>query len=171
MLTFLINNFGSFKIEYRLLLPLVEKLTESTSPTLRNDALEVYKELYRWIREAIKPNISKLKEAYQKDLEKSFDDISKNQPKIPQPKKYLKNDKPKSNQGSGEDLQNKIELMKMQEENYNLAEAIEVFSHFSEDWCNEILKKEKKWIEKKEMLELFIKVKVLFIHRNVVYLK
>ncbi len=138
---------------------MVEKITESTSPSLRNDALEVYRELYRWVRDAIKPNLSKLKEAYQKDLEKSFDEISKNQPKIPQPKKYLKNDKPKIISGVGEaDLQNKIEMMKMQEENYNLAEAIEVFSQFTEDWCSEILKKEKKWVEKKEMLELFIKV-------------
>lgn len=160
MITYLISNFGSFKVDYRPLLSLVEKLTESSTPAIRNDALEVYKELYKWVREAIKPSLAKLKEVYQKDLEKAFDEIAKNMPKIPDPKKYLKNDKPKLGSGNGDptDIKKKMDMLKQQEEDYNLAESIDVFSNFTEDWCEEILKKEKKWVEKKEMLEKFIKV-------------
>ena len=118
MITYLISNFGSFKVDYRPLLSLVEKLTESSTPAIRNDALEVYKELYKWVREAIKPSLAKLKEVYQKDLEKAFDEIAKNMPKIPDPKKYLKNDKPKLGSGNGDptDIKKKMDMLKQQEE-------------------------------------------------------
>lgn len=39
---------------------------------MRNEALEFYKEVYKWIGDALKPFINKLKKAQVDELEKFF---------------------------------------------------------------------------------------------------
>ena len=39
---------------------------------------------------------------------------------------------------------------------YEISPAIDIFSTYTENWCEKVLKKEK-WSEKKEMLDLLIK--------------
>ena len=48
-------------VSVKLFLPAVEKLASSSNATVRGDVLKFYAETYRWIRDAIRPTIEKLK--------------------------------------------------------------------------------------------------------------
>lgn len=63
--THLLNAFGSFNIEYRGILPILEKISENASIPLRKEIIEFYKELYKWIRGSLRASILKLKQNYQ----------------------------------------------------------------------------------------------------------
>lgn len=161
ILTHLISLFGSFKIEYRNLITLVEKLADNPSPMVRADALDFYKELYKWIRQAIKPYVARLKDTHQKDLEKAFDDLNSKFPSLPNPSKFLKCDKEKmiNQQSNTDEVKSKMLLLQEEEKIFKSTEAVELFQDkFNENWAEDIMAKERKWIEKKEMLESFINV-------------
>jgi cytoskeleton-associated protein 5 len=158
ILTHLISLFGSFKIEYRSLITLVEKLSESTSPQMRSEVLDFYKELYKWIKDAIKPYVNRLKDTHQKDLEKAFDEIKAKNGQIPQVTKFLKCDKNQQNDPSTNDeIKNKMLLLQEEENIFKNTEAVELFQgKFNEAWAEDIISKDRKWSEKKEMLDNFI---------------
>lgn len=65
LLTHILSLFGSFNIDYRGFLPLIEKLCENASIPLRKEIIEFYKELYKWIRGSLKASVLKLKQNYQ----------------------------------------------------------------------------------------------------------
>lgn len=65
LLTHILSVFGSFNIDYRGFLPLIEKICENASIPLRKEIIEFYKELYKWIRGSLKASIMKLKQNYQ----------------------------------------------------------------------------------------------------------
>jgi len=162
ILTHLISLFGSFKIEYRAILSVIEKISDSlcSTPAIRTELIELYKELYKWIRDSLKNHITKFKENLQKDLEKAFEEIKAN-PKFvpPQPTKFLKSDKDKINSQMEKHDEIKSKMLIIQEEAklFKNTEAVELFQgKYNQDWVEDILAKERKWIEKKEMLEKFI---------------
>lgn len=158
ILSHLISLFGSFKIEYRSLITYVEKLSESTSPQMRSEVLDFYKELYKWIKDAIKPYVSRLKDSHQKDLEKAFDEI-KGKNASPQVTKFLKCDKNllQNDQGTKDEIKNKMLVLQEEENIFKNTEAVELFQgKFNEAWAEDIISKDRKWSEKKEMLDNFI---------------
>lgn len=65
LLTHLLSVFGSFNVDYRGFLPLIEKLTENATIPMRKEIIEFYKELYKWIRGSLKASVLKLKQNYQ----------------------------------------------------------------------------------------------------------
>lgn len=66
-ITHLLSLFGSFNIEYRAILPILEKFSDdnSTSILVKKEILEFYKELYKWIRGNVRSSINKLKSGTQ----------------------------------------------------------------------------------------------------------
>jgi hypothetical protein len=64
-LTNILSCFGSFNMDYRGFLPLIEKICENVSIPLRKEIIEFYKELYKWIRGSLKASVLKLKQNYQ----------------------------------------------------------------------------------------------------------
>jgi hypothetical protein len=157
--TFLISAFGSHVVDYRVLMPAMEKVAESSNTALRNESIEFYKELFKWIRNSIKNYMNKLKDAYQKDLEKAFDETSKTSVNKPQPTRFLRSDKNKNinNDFSNNEIANKLNEIKEEENLFKQTEAVEIFDKYNENWANELIGKEKKWNEKKEMLDDFVK--------------
>jgi len=165
--TIILRTFGSQKLDYRSLIPFMEKLADNTNPSVKNEVLDFYKELYKWIRDSVKGFVSKLKEVQRIDLEKAFEEISKNCPKVPIPEKTLKSDKEKLdkqgdklgfNKVNNSEESNKIDMLKEEETNFNLVEGTDVFAKFTEDWTENILDKSRTWVEKRDILEEFIKV-------------
>ncbi len=65
IISHILNLFGSFNIDYRGILPIVEKISDNASIPLRKEVIEFYKELYKWIRGNLKSSILKLKQNYQ----------------------------------------------------------------------------------------------------------
>jgi hypothetical protein len=156
--TYLLNAFGSHKFEYRILMPVVEKMTESSNATLRSDILEFYKELYKWTRSSIRNYTGKLKEAIQNDLEKIFEEINKTTEK-PQPLRYQRSDNLRNNTNADKsnEVTTKIQTLKEEENMFNSSEEVDVLTRFNEEWATELTSKERKWIEKVDMLNDFVK--------------
>jgi len=165
--TFILRAFGAYKLDYRSLLPFMEKFADNSNPTVKNEVLDFYKELFKWIRNAIKPYISKLKDSQRIDLEKAFEEIAKNVPEIPNPEKLLKSDKEKkqlngNKRATGSSQQEKImDLAKEEEKSFAQFEGNDVLVKFNEEWTENILDKSRTWVEKRDLLEDFIKVTLL----------
>lgn len=57
----MISEFGCDAIDYAFYLPSILKLCEASFPITRNEAKEILKELYKWIRDDLLPFIENLK--------------------------------------------------------------------------------------------------------------
>lgn len=56
-----LSNYGVKKIKIKSFLPIVEGLAASSNPGLRTEAMNFYKECYKFLGDALKPLISGLK--------------------------------------------------------------------------------------------------------------
>lgn len=50
----MVSNYGVKKYKFKTFLPLVETLAGSSTPAIRAEAMNFYKELYKFIGEAVK---------------------------------------------------------------------------------------------------------------------
>ena len=69
----LMSNFGFKLVPFKPFIGQIEKYASVSNATVRSEALNFYKECYRWVREAIQPQVDKLKKAQQDELKKAFD--------------------------------------------------------------------------------------------------
>jgi len=53
--------FGSSKVKLKPFLQQVEALAASTNPQVRTEAINFYKEAFKWMKDGIRPLISNLK--------------------------------------------------------------------------------------------------------------
>lgn len=68
-----LNNYGAKKLDYlKPYYPEVEKLAASTQASARTEAMNFYKEAFKWLGEALRPFLLKLKKAQLDELEKFF---------------------------------------------------------------------------------------------------
>ena len=58
----MISELGCDQVNYKFYMPQIIKLCESTFPGLKYEALEIIKEIYKWIRDEVLPFIEKLKQ-------------------------------------------------------------------------------------------------------------
>ena len=136
--TLILKDFGPANFQVKMLLVPMEKLAASTNPAVRVEVMNFFKEAYRWLRDAIKPTIDRLKKAQQEELTKSFEEITD----FPQPTRLNKGQKPvaaKSAAGPRIDA-------------YDLADAKDIFGKYGANWVERVLAMEK-WVEKKEAME------------------
>ena len=144
----LLITFGPRKLE--LLKPFfqsIEKLAASTVSSQRNEAMNFYKEAYKFMGEALKPFISNLKKAQIDELEKFFNECPK---ELSKPIREDEAAITTSASGNvGRSASGAIDA-------YDIADAVDIFKKFNESWSEKVLAKEK-WNEKKTMLEELLK--------------
>lgn len=58
----MLNEFGSSQIDFNNLMPNILKTYEFSNPAIRNWILEIVKNLYKWIKEDIRPLLTGIKE-------------------------------------------------------------------------------------------------------------
>ncbi|CAD8158908.1 unnamed protein product [Paramecium octaurelia] len=131
LLTELLQQFGLKKLEnLKPFFPVMSKLTEAQQSTVKADAVAFYKEVTKWYGKNIEAFFGGLNEKLQQDLKKLAETITEVQ---------------KAPNQEGEADTNNQEL-------YDLVEAVEVFSKYTESWCEKVFQLEK-WQEKKEQLD------------------
>lgn len=135
--------FGVKKLPFKPFVPAIEKHAAASNPQVRGEALNFYKECYKWVRDLIKPAVEKLKKPQQDELQKAFDEITE----APVPTRWLKHEEEtgKLEAASGNKAGKPIDI-------YEMADAKDIFNKYGEKWCNGVLAMEK-WVEKKAALE------------------
>ena len=134
--------FGIRLIPFKPFVGAMEKFAGNSNPVVRGEALNFYKECYRWVRDLILPSVNKLKKPQQDELQKSFEEITE----APCPTRYLKHEESKQ-KSEGEKPRNKpIDI-------YEMADARDIFTKYNDKWADSVLEMEK-WTEKKQALEL-----------------
>ena len=56
-----LSSYGVNKIKVKPFLPIMETLSGSSNPEVRKEAMNFYKECYKWLGKALDPLISSLK--------------------------------------------------------------------------------------------------------------
>ncbi|CAD8143446.1 unnamed protein product [Paramecium pentaurelia] len=127
----LLQQFGLKKLDnLKPFFPVMSKLTEAQQSTVKADAIVFYKEVTKWYGKNIEAFFGGLNEKLQQDLKKLAETITEVQ---------------KAPNQEGEADTNNQEL-------YDLVEAVEVFSKYTDSWCEKVFQLEK-WQEKKEQLD------------------
>lgn len=139
----LISSFGVKVLSYKPFLPHMEKLAGNSNPIVRGEAINFYKECYKWIRELILPSVGKLKKPQQDELQKAFEDIGE---EYPTPTRYLKHESAKIKQEIDRPKQKPIDI-------YDMADEKDIFAKYNDKWVDSVLEMDK-WTEKKAALEM-----------------
>ena len=150
--TILLSLFGSNAFNYKKLASSMTTLSDKCSPLIKQNIVEFFIELYKWIKKLLKPLIEKkVKDIIKKDIEKGIEQINEQLGKayIPQPTKFL-GKKPKivKNENEKNDIIEDIEMSD--------ATEIDIFTKkfgFDEKFVERMLKPECKWKEKKESFD------------------
>lgn len=139
----IMGSFGVKKLPFKPFVPAIEKHAAASNPQVRGEALNFYKECFKWVRDLIKPAVEKLKKPQQDELQKAFDEITE----APVPTRWLKHEEEtgKLEAASGGKAGKPIDI-------YEMADAKDIFTKYGEKWCNGVLAMEK-WVEKKAALE------------------
>lgn len=133
----LISSYGIKFIPFKVFIPAIEKFAANSNAGLRSEALNFYKECYKWVRELILPSIQQLKKPQQEELQKAFEEIKD----YPNPTRFLKC------KGSSASNQPNKKF-----DAYELADAKDLFSKYTHEWVEKVLEM-KKWVDKKQALE------------------
>ena len=72
----LLAGFGPKRVKMKSYLSAMETQAGNSTPALRNEALNFYKECFRWLKDGVKQFIEPLKKQQQDELEKAFGEIA-----------------------------------------------------------------------------------------------
>ena len=168
----ILMNFGAAQFNYKMITLNIIKLSDKVNAIIKNEIVDYIIELYKWIKKGIKFYIEGkgLKEMIKADIEKGIENIDEkikngtfNANSI-KPIRFLnKNSKKKLencliiNDNNDIEMKN-IDFDNNNNNNFNEEEEIDIFTKktsFDEKFIENLLKPEKKWKEKKEMLDNF----------------
>ena len=155
--TTLLTLFGSSAFNYKNLSSSMTALSDKCSPLIKQNIVEFFIELYKWIKKKIKPLIEKkVKDIIKNDIDKGIEQIDKElgPDYIPQPTKYL-GKKPNNEEGG------KVNNTGMEENgdiimDDDITTEIDIFTKkfgFDDKFVERMLKPECKWKEKKEAFD------------------
>uniref|UniRef100_A0A8C0L7K3 Cytoskeleton-associated protein 5 n=1 Tax=Canis lupus dingo TaxID=286419 RepID=A0A8C0L7K3_CANLU len=149
------NEFGSKIILLKPIIKVLPKLFESREKAVRDEAKLIAVEIYRWIRDALRPPLQNINSVQLKELEEEWVKLPTGAPK---PSRFLR---------SQQELEAKLEQQQSaggdaegggddgdevpQIDAYELLEAVEILSKLPKDFYDKI--EAKKWQERKEALE------------------
>ncbi|XP_076970705.1 cytoskeleton-associated protein 5 isoform X2 [Tamandua tetradactyla] len=150
-----LSEFGSKIILLKPIIKVLPKLFESREKAVRDEAKLIAVEIYRWIRDALRPPLQNINSVQLKELEEEWVKLPTGAPK---PSRFLR---------SQQELEAKLEQQQSaggdadgggddgdevpQIDAYELLEAVEILSKLPKDFYDKI--EAKKWQERKEALE------------------
>ncbi|NXT12712.1 CKAP5 protein, partial [Prunella fulvescens] len=151
-----LSEFGSKIISLKPIIKVLPKLFESREKAVRDEAKLLAVEIYRWIRDALRPPLQNINSVQLKELEEEWVKVSSAAPKQT---RFLRSQqelkaKFEQQQGLGGDADggdDDEEEAVPQVDAYELLEAVEILSKLPKDFYEKI--EAKKWQERKEALE------------------
>uniref|UniRef100_A0A7M4F8T7 Cytoskeleton associated protein 5 n=1 Tax=Crocodylus porosus TaxID=8502 RepID=A0A7M4F8T7_CROPO len=145
-----LSEFGSKIISLKPIIKVLPKLFESREKAVRDEAKLLAVEIYRWIRDALRPPLQNINSVQLKELEEEWVKV---QPAAPKQTRFLRSQqelkaKFEQQQAAGGDDGDEVVP---QVDAYELLEAVEILSKLPKDFYDKI--EAKKWQERKEALE------------------
>ncbi|XP_041074524.1 cytoskeleton-associated protein 5-like isoform X2 [Polyodon spathula] len=148
-----LSEFGSKIVTLKPVVKVLPKLFESREKAVRDEAKLLAVEMYRWIRDALRPPLQNINSVQFKELEEEWVKLP---PSAPKQTRFLR---------SQQDLKTKFEQAASSDgvdgdedeeappevDAYELLEAVEILSKLPKDFYEKI--ESKKWQERKEALE------------------
>lgn len=136
-------SYGAKAFSFKPFVGIIEKFASVSNPQVRSEALNFYKECFKWVRDLILPNVDKLKKAQKDELTKSFEEITE----PPVATRWIVGQKPKfeETKAGGKPQSVAIDI-------YEMADAKDIFNKYNERWADGVIAMEK-WVEKKAALE------------------
>ena len=151
--TIILSLFGDRVLNYKKLSTALTALSDKCSPLIKQNIIEFFVELYKWIKKGVYPLIDKkVKDNVKKDIEKGIEQIEKQfgPAFFPEPTKFLgKKIKIEKNNNKNVVEENGDIVMNDQTE-------IDIFTKkfgFDDKFVERMLKPECKWKEKKEAFD------------------
>ncbi|KAH0620748.1 hypothetical protein JD844_021478 [Phrynosoma platyrhinos] len=151
-----LSEFGSKIISLKPVIKVLPKLFESREKAVRDEAKLLAVEIYRWIRDALRPPLQNINSLQLKELEEEWVKLPSSAPKQTRFLRSQQEMKAKFEQqqaaggdadGGGDDGDEAVP----QVDAYELLEAVEILSKLPKDFYDKI--EAKKWQERKEALE------------------
>uniref|UniRef100_A0A8C3CPN3 Cytoskeleton associated protein 5 n=1 Tax=Cairina moschata TaxID=8855 RepID=A0A8C3CPN3_CAIMO len=151
-----LSEFGSKIISLKPIIKVLPKLFESREKAVRDEAKLLAVEIYRWIRDALRPPLQNINSVQLKELEEEWVKVSAAAPKQTRFLRSQQELKAKFEQqqavgGDGDGGDDDGEEVVPQVDAYELLEAVEILSKLPKDFYEKI--EAKKWQERKEALE------------------
>ncbi|KAJ7406101.1 Cytoskeleton-associated protein 5 [Pitangus sulphuratus] len=151
-----LSEFGSKIISLKPIIKVLPKLFESREKAVRDEAKLLAVEIYRWIRDALRPPLQNINSVQLKELEEEWIKVSS---AVPRQTRFLRSQqelKAKFEQqqavgGDADGGDDDEEETVPQVDAYELLEAVEILSKLPKDFYEKI--EAKKWQERKEALE------------------
>ncbi|CAH2325956.1 cytoskeleton-associated 5-like isoform X1 [Pelobates cultripes] len=149
-----LSEFGSKIMTLKPIIKVLPKLFESREKAVRDEAKLLSVEIYRWIRDALRPPLQNINPVQLKDLEEEWVKLPQSAPKQCRFLRSQQDLKAKFEQqaaaGDGGDEECEEEAIP-QVDAYELLEAVEILAKMPKDFYDKI--EAKKWQERKEALE------------------
>ena len=154
--TTLLSLFGSSAFNYKKLSSSMTSLSDKCSPLIKQNIVEFFVELYKWVKNEIKPLLEKkVKDIIKNDIDKGIEQINKDlgAAYFPQPTKYLgkKPNKAKVEQTNNAGIEENGDIIMD-----DITGEIDIFTKkfgFDDKFVERMLKPECKWKEKKQSFD------------------
>ncbi|XP_061077698.1 cytoskeleton-associated protein 5-like isoform X3 [Conger conger] len=149
-----LSEFGSKIITLKPVVKVLPKLFESREKAVRDESKLLSIEVYKWIRDALRPPLQNINSVQLKELEEEWVKLPTGAPKqtrFLRSQQELKAKFQQQQAAGGEEAEGDDEADAPQVDAYELLEAVEILSKMPKDFYDKI--EAKKWQERKEALE------------------
>ncbi|XP_056135321.1 cytoskeleton-associated protein 5-like [Lampris incognitus] len=152
-----LSEFGAKTVSVKPIIKVLPKLFESREKAVRDEAKVLAVEVYRWIRDALRPSLQNINALQLKELEEDWRQLP---PGAPKQSRFLRSQQDlRAKYEQQEELAeseanqaNEIEDAAQQLDPYELLEPVEILSKLPKDFYEKI--EAKKWQERKEALDV-----------------
>ncbi|XP_058500343.1 cytoskeleton-associated protein 5 isoform X2 [Solea solea] len=150
-----LSEFGSKIVTLKPVVKILSKQFESREKAVRDEAKLLAVEIYRWIRDALRPSMQSINSVQLKELEEEWTKLPSSPPKQTRFLRSQQDLKAKfeqqSAQGGAESDGEDVEETESAVDPYELLEAVDILSKIPKDFYEDI--EAKKWQERKAALE------------------
>ncbi|KAM9816605.1 cytoskeleton-associated protein 5 isoform 1-T2 [Syngnathus typhle] len=146
-----LSEFGSKIVTLKPVVKVLSKQFESREKAVRDEAKLLAVEIYKWIRDALRPSLQTINSVLLKELEEEWVKLPSSPPKQSRFLRSQQDLKAKFQQQAQEESGEEEEETVAAVDPYELMEAVDILSKLPKDFYDKI--EAKKWQERKEALE------------------
>ncbi|XP_059928012.1 cytoskeleton-associated protein 5-like isoform X2 [Gadus macrocephalus] len=145
--------FGAKTVTLKPIVKVLPKLFESRDKAVRDEARLLAVEVYRWIRDALRPSLQTLTPVQLKELEEEWGKVA---PGAPRPSRFLRSQQQKRVEAAVEEAEDVHENGDVEDsvpdmDPYKLLDPVDILSKLPKDFYEKM--ESKKWQERKESLD------------------